>query len=71
MMTKNNPNKIKPKEVAGDDCPTYADGITPNFNKVKEEEVLGLNRVVLPPYDDGSIRMEISKERGQDDSSLS
>lgn len=40
-------------------------------NPNKKEEVLGLNRVVLPLYDDGSIRMEISKERGQDDSSLS
>tara|TARA_R100001594_G_scaffold142990_1_gene190491 strand:+ start:480 stop:953 length:474 start_codon:yes stop_codon:yes gene_type:complete len=41
-----------------DDYPTYADGITPNQNKAKADEVFGLDNYKIPPYDNGTMKTE-------------
>ena len=48
--------------MATNDYPTYSDGITPNHNKAKADEVLGLDNYKIPPYDDGTMKMEITDD---------
>ena len=43
------------------DPPTFGDGVTPNINEEKKE-YLGLDNCKIPPYDDGTMKMEITDD---------
>ena len=43
------------------DPPTFGDGVTPNINAEKKE-YLGLDNCKIPPYDDGTMKMEITDD---------
>ena len=43
------------------DSQTFGDGVTPHINEEKKE-YLGLDKPKIPPYDDGTMKMEITDD---------